>query len=85
MEAANSGMLQIDEYMAPEVRAEILKCEVALQRQMHIDQAAPVKMMIDALRRQGFSESSAQRAMLGLEKRGDFEFRNQKKTIVRKR
>jgi DNA replication licensing factor MCM5 len=85
MEAANSGMLQVDEYLPPEVRMEVQRAEAAISRMIEVGGTASTRSVVDALRRQGFRDFSCQKALYAMSARNDIEYRNQKRLFVRKK
>lgn len=85
MEAANSGVGLDEEYMSAEIRAELQQAEAEVRRIVGVNQTVATSGLMDQLRKKGFNQFAATKALHVLERKGDITYLHMAKLVRRLR
>ncbi len=84
VDAAKSGLAD-SVCLSPEQRAELGSVEERVRQRLPIGAVAAKRALLDELVRFGLSEWAVERALLAMAQRGEIEYRNEGKRVLRKR
>lgn len=84
LDSANAGAIQSAEgALRPDVRAEVQRVESALKRRLAIGSTASERRLIDHFLDEKYSEFSVRNAIMVMVRRGDLQYRKQRKYLHR--
>lgn len=84
LDSANAGAIQSAEgALRPDVRAEVQRVESALKRRLAIGSMASERRLIDHFLDEKFTEFSVRNAIMVMVRRGDLQYRKQRKYLHR--
>lgn len=84
LDSANAGSIQSAEgALRPDVRQEVQRVEAALKRRLAIGSMASERRLIDHFLDERYSEFAIRNAIMVLVRRGDLEYRRQRKYVYR--
>ncbi|OSX70513.1 hypothetical protein BU14_0736s0006 [Porphyra umbilicalis] len=86
LDSASRGAIQSAEGgLRPEVRLEVQRVEEALKRRLAIGSMAAERRLVDYFRGESYSEFATRHALMVMVRRGELEFRRQRKYVYRAR
>lgn len=84
LDSTHSGAVSMSEgALRPELRAEVQRIEEAIKRRLAIGSQASERRLVDHFLGENFSEFSIRQAIMVLVRRGDLQYRRQRKLIYR--